>query len=60
MGAGLQRVARMCGGIVAKDSKRAVVHKWDEEKGETLIEREMSREDYDREQEAKGQAGPRR
>ena len=35
MGAGLQKVARLCGGIVAMDSKRVAVHKWDEAKGKT-------------------------
>lgn len=46
--AGLARVAKMCGGLVAKDKDRVVIHKWDYDKDEPYIEAEMTREEYER------------
>ncbi len=43
--AGLRRIAKMYGGLVAKDSKKVVVHKWDYKKDEPYVESVTERKD---------------
>ena len=55
--AGLARVMKLTGGLVAKDKDRVVVHKWDYEKDQPYIEAEMTREDYERQQQKDSKPG---
>lgn len=45
--AGLARIAKMHGGLVAKNSRQAVVYRWDDETNEAVVVEKADRKDYD-------------